>query len=610
MDRNIFLNMREDNLPMKERLKKHGIIREIAIFFLISIIITGMVTWLTQYIGSSSEVRYQVEKSATGVAQEVREAITEFPSYTWLLDYWYENYENLDIEYDADFYQETETYEKFAEFTELHPDILLEYATEEQVRSLSEEDQKLFAEIAYSWLITKVNEIKSSFNVDYLYGVVTEEPFDEQFFLFSAADPGAVRGTNYEEVYTLGVQVTVSEGQRVAMKNTIQDLNHLVEAGDYMDYYEYFETVHGHSFIIGETFNTEDMSSQIGYDTLRGTALSIIMQLIFSVICIFLIVYFIINPLMDILLNIRKYTEDKNSEDIIRNLSKIQPPNEIGQLSDDVSTLAAEMDDYYKKLEKVTKDTERIKTELELASRIQLSMLPSSFPAFPDHSEFDLYARMTPAKAVGGDFYDFFMIDDDHLCLIIADVSGKGVPASLFMMASDIIFESRARGSLSTAKIMKEANESISNNNKEEMFVTVWLGILELSTGKLTYTNAGHNYPAVKNGSGDFEYIEKRHGFIVGGMKGINYKEDSMILEPGSKIFMYTDGVTEAVNDSQEMYGSERVLDVLNRNKDAEDEEIINNISESLDAFVNDAEQFDDITIMSVTYYGKNGKTV
>ena len=586
------------------RLKEKGIIHQVAIIFLIGIIVTGVLTYLTQYGISSADVRRQVERVARGASHEVMDSVREYPAHEWLLKYWYENYEDLDIEYDADYSKGTETEEKYRLFQERHPEVCFEYASTEEVEALPPEDQKLYAEIAYSWFITRIDQIKVNNNIDFLFGVVTEEPYDSQFFLFSAADPGAVRGTNYEEVYTLGVQVEVGESQQMAMVNTKRNSNHLAEAGDYMDYYEFFDEVNGHDILVGLTFNLSDMLEEIGYGTLSGVTTAMVGQFILSAICLVLIYFFVLKPLKEIQGSIRTYTETKDSADIIDRLKEVKSDNEMGQLSEDVSQLAREMDDYHSKIETITKEKERISTELELASRIQASMLPSTFPPYPNRSEFDIFASMTPAKGVGGDFYDFFLIDEDHLGMVMADVSGKGVPAALFMMASKIMLKNGSGGGKTPSEIITSVNNAICANNKEEMFVTVWLGILELSTGKLTYSNAGHEYPAIKNGDGKFELIKERHGFIVGGMEGMKYREGSMLIKPGTRIFLYTDGVPEATAEDGSMFGLDHMMDVLNSDPDASCEKIITDIKDAVSGFVKEAEQFDDVTVMCIAYNG------
>ena len=246
----------------------------------------------------------------------------------------------------------------------------------------------------------------------------------------------------------------------------------------------------------------------------------------------------------------------------------------------------------------------RIESELNLASSIQADMLPNIYPAFPDRPEFDIYATMNPAKEVGGDFYDFFLVDDDHLCMVMADVSGKGVPAALFMMASKIILANNAMMGKSPAQILTDTNAAICSNNREEMFVTVWLGILEISTGKLTAANAGHEYPAIKYANGGFELLKDKHGFVIGGMEGLKYKEYELTLEPGSKIFLYTDGVPEATDSESRMFGTERMLAALNSDGTASPENTLKNIRAAVDGFLNDAEQFDDLTTLCAQYKG------
>ena len=280
--------------------------------------------------------------------------------------------------------------------------------------------------------------------------------------------------------------------------------------------------------------------------------------------------------------------------------------DEIEALADSFATLSARTLQYVDQVKKVTAEKERIGTELSLATQIQASMLPHIFPAFPMRSEFDIFASMDPAKEVGGDFYDYFLIDDDHLCMVIADVSGKGVPAALFMMASRIILQSVAMMGLPPAEVLRRTNEAICANNDAQMFVTVWLGILELSSGKLTAANAGHEFPALKRPNGPFELYKDRHGFVIGGMEGVRYREYEIQMEPGSKLFVYTDGVAEATSAEEELFGTERMIDALNVDADAAPEQILKNVRASVDGFVKDAEQFDDLTMLCLEYKGTN----
>ena len=293
---------------------------------------------------------------------------------------------------------------------------------------------------------------------------------------------------------------------------------------------------------------------------------------------------------------------ERKLQDTIRNR------DEIGQLAASIDRMEEQIQDYITDLTQITAEKERIITELALGNRIQMSMIPHSFPPFPERGEFELYAMVDPAREVGGDFYDFFLIDEDHLGLVIADVSGKGIPGALFMMASKIILQSCAMLGKSPAEILEKTNEAVCSNNQAEMFLTVWLGILEISTGKLTAANAGHEYPMLKHADGRFELLRDRHGFIIGGMEKVQYKEYELFLEPGAKIFVYTDGLTEASTVDYQMFGTDRILAALNEEPDAGPERLLGNVRAAVDNFVKDAEQFDDLTMLCMEYKGKDGQ--
>ena len=285
-------------------------------------------------------------------------------------------------------------------------------------------------------------------------------------------------------------------------------------------------------------------------------------------------------------LNIRTGDEVENLSLVLADMER-----DLGELEADLTSVAAEK--------------ERIGTELSLANRIQADMLPHIFPAFPERSEVDIFAMMDPAREVGGDFYDFFLVDEDHLGIVIADVSGKGIPGALYMMTTKIILQNNAMLGISPAEILRRTNNTICANNQEEMFITVWLGILDLNTGEIKAANAGHEYPIFKNPDGDFEMIKDKHGFVIGGMEGVDYTEYTLQMEPGSKLFLYTDGLPEAANADQEMFGLDRALDCLNGASDRSPRKIVENMQGAVSVFVGDEEQFDDLTMLCVQYLGK-----
>jgi len=284
-------------------------------------------------------------------------------------------------------------------------------------------------------------------------------------------------------------------------------------------------------------------------------------------------------------------------------LGTISRFTEISNLASSIDTMEADILQYVEDLTEVTAVKERMSAELSVARNIQADSIPSVFPAFPDRQEFDVYASMTPAREVGGDFYNFFLIDDDHLTLLIGDVSGKGVPASLYMMVTNILASDRARVGGLPSQILSYLNDDLCENGRSDMFVTVWLGILELSTGKVVAANAGHEYPALME-QGTFTLLKDKHGFVLGGMEHMAYKDYEIRLKPGDKLFLYTDGVPEATDPDNQMFGTERMLEVLNREPEAPPRKILELVHSSVNDFVREAEPFDDLTMLCLEYKG------
>lgn len=337
----------------------------------------------------------------------------------------------------------------------------------------------------------------------------------------------------------------------------------------------------------------------------------------------------LVDPINKIAEASQQYARDRQAgNDVKDHFSNIDvhTKDELENLAEAMKEMELDLTKYEANLTQIIAEKERIGMELSLATAIQAAMLPHDFPPFPDRKEFDIYAMMEPAREVGGDFYDFFFIDEDHLCLVIADVSGKGIPAALFMMISKTILASVAMlGRRSAAEILMKTNEALCSNNKVEMFVTAWVGILEVSTGKLTAANAGHEYPFIKRADGPFEVYKDKHGLVIGGMADTVYKEYTLDLKPGDKLFVYTDGIPEASNSDGKMFGLDRLAEALNKEGGSggsgasgagastasaagSTAEIIRNVRVSVGNFVQDAEQFDDLTMLCFEYHGPQGK--
>lgn len=285
----------------------------------------------------------------------------------------------------------------------------------------------------------------------------------------------------------------------------------------------------------------------------------------------------------------------------------IKTGDEIEDLANAFKKMGGDLREYIRDLSTITAEKERMGVELNVAADIQKNMLPLIFPAFPEIPEFDLYATMDPAREVGGDFYDFFMVDKDHIALVMADVSGKGIPASLFMMVSKIFINNNVRSGMSPSEALRRANEQLIENNKAEMFVTVWLAVFNIRTGKGVVANAGHEHPALRRKDGLFELIKYRHAPAVGMIDGIQFKEHEFELGPGDTLFVYTDGVTEDMNEQEEFFGEERLIAALNDYPDADPEDILPYVKQRIEEFQGNAAQFDDITMLAFRFNGCNG---
>ena len=314
---------------------------------------------------------------------------------------------------------------------------------------------------------------------------------------------------------------------------------------------------------------------------------------------LFILIFYLVRKL--VVRNIHKINEslsaitDGNLDTVVDVRSHL----EFDSLSNDINATVDTLKRYIKEAE------ERIDAELAFAKAIQHSALPTVHPLYDNRKEFDIFASMHTAKEVGGDFYDFYFIDEDHLAFLIADVSGKGIPAAMFMMRSKTIIKSYAESGMSVEEVFTLANEKLCEGNDAGMFVTAWMGILNIRNGKVLFANAGHNHPLVKHSDGTFEYLKSRAGFVLAGMEGVRYRKNELVLEPGDAIYLYTDGVTEATDLNEELYGEDRLHSILEKYKDESMEVICSEIKKDVDMFAGEAPQFDDITMLALKFKGQ-----
>lgn len=314
---------------------------------------------------------------------------------------------------------------------------------------------------------------------------------------------------------------------------------------------------------------------------------------------LFIAIFILIKKL--IVQNIRKINKSlsKIANGDLNITVDVRDNEEFASLSNDINSTVETLKQY------IEEAKARFSKDLEIAKQIQHSSLPSVFPPYPNRKDFSIFANMYPAKEVGGDFYDFYLVDENHLAFVIADVSGKGIPGAMFMMTSKTLIKSHTESGLAVNDVFTNVNTQLCENNEAGMFVTAWMGILDLKTGIVKFANAGHNPPLIKHADGTFEYLKSKANFVLAGMDGIRYKEQEIQLEKGDKIYLYTDGVTEAHNDKNELYGEERLLKCLNSVKDKSVDDICQKIKEDVELFVGTAEQFDDITMLCVSFNEK-----
>lgn len=324
-----------------------------------------------------------------------------------------------------------------------------------------------------------------------------------------------------------------------------------------------------------------------------SVCISIFMQ-IFVFSALFVLIYLLVKRI--VVDNIHKIniSLSKITSGDLNTKVDVRDNKEFASLSDDINYTVATLKDY------IAEAAARIDKDLEFAKAIQLSALPRVFPPYPNRSDFDIYATMDTAKEVGGDFYDFYLLDNDKLGFLVADVSGKGIPAAMFMMTAKTIIKSYVEAGIEVNDVFTKVNEKLCESNEAGMFVTAWLGILDLTTGVLSYANAGHNFPLLRKKNGAFEYLKCRPNLFLAGMEGVKYQKNELQLQPGDEIYLYTDGVTEATNAQEELFGDDRLRDTLNKNPNEGVEMRLKTVKEDIDKFVGEADQFDDITMLSV----------
>jgi len=452
---------------------------------------------------------------------------------------------------------------------------------------------------AYEIMGQHISQIRANMEANYIY-IAGVEGIDLTY-VYDADNP-----TDDFPPFQLGDKGTINPKFR-------EETAEILDKGIRSDNYFYSHSQFGYNTSAVVPIYTSEgeivaiLGVEVAMETLQNMLLRfILLTMVASAALTFLfIAVYLVYLRRSVIKPIRLMTEEaesfiQNETLISEKLQTIKTGDEIEQMARAIHQLEVDINTYINDLTTVTAERERISAELDVATQIQTGMLPSIFPAFPDYSEFDIHATMVPAREVGGDFYDFFMLDDRRLVFLIADVSGKGIPAALFMVITKTLLLNQALEGNTAADIFTTVNTQLCENNEADMFVTAWMGIYDIESGRLSFVNAGHNPPLIKRGEGQYEYLQCRPGFVLGGMEDMTWQSEELVLDQGAELFLYTDGITEAMNADMELYGEERLKDVLNHGSECRPADTVERVVGDIQAYVGEAPQFDDITMVAL----------
>ena len=594
------------------------------IFSVCMLILTGFLTYVNQAKTYKNQCLEKARALDSYLANLMQADSHDAVHY---IDYYMDNYRDIKMKWDFDEYQTA--FENFNNlFNEKYPGKTL--GVDIQVEDLSDDVQKAYFEYDHQYWVLTFESARDAFGMSYTYFLVMEdersrtEDFDKKY-----------GEGNYDTEHTAlflidGERTEVTEknenGEEVGTGylwlgdtyyNAV-DKEHEVEwetwnTGKTLDRYQEWNNEWGHTYayykpliINGRKLGlivTEIDVDTINKDILRSTLIQTSgiagILLVLVILVLLAIDKLYISKIEALEHNVNEYTANKNAGIAEKIRQGIKGKNEIASLSEKTAYMITELDTYMNNLKSVTAEQERIGSELKVATHIQAEMLPTNFP---DHKDFSIYASMDPAKEVGGDFYDFFMIDEDHLGLVIADVSGKGIPAALFMAISKMLLNLRSLAYGTPADFLSDVNRILCENNGGNLFVTVWLGVLTLSTGNLICANAGHEYPVLKRNGKNFTLLVSDHCPPLAAMEDLQFENRTIQLQAGDELFLYTDGVTEAKSVSGERFGMDRMIETLNNNKELSPKKLLKKIKQEIDTFTGGCDPFDDITMLGLRY--------
>ena len=454
----------------------------------------------------------------------------------------------------------------------------------------------------------KLDVLTSTAELAYIYVSVISPDYKKRTYVFDTVNPLALaEGStiipfgkvssleNKDEAYIENLRIVLEEGREYSSFSYKKEGGHITTA---TPLYNSSGKVCAIMSIVKPMNEVKEYKQKY----LRSIIISaIILTLLFIVLYALFLFLRVIRPILLITYETSHFAEHHGGLSGL--LKQIHTRDEIGTLAKSIEKMSLDMSKYIEDLTHATAEKERLGAELNVATQIQAEMLPRVFPPYKNHPEVELYACMTPAKEVGGDFYDFYLIDDDHFGMVVGDVSGKGVPAALFMVITKTLLKDACAHSINPAEIFERVNTILCEGNESGLFVTCWMGILTLSTGELNFANAGHTAPIIKT-NGQIKYLSSKPNLMLAAMDGIQYTNNTLKMNKGDRLFIYTDGITEATNEYDELYGENRLLKILSsvQDKEKSPRDILDIVRNDLDDFVLEAPQFDDITMLSMIY--------
>lgn len=546
-------------------------------------------------------------RHASDLATSSMVIMRRYQSITSLVEYWYDNRNEMNLIYDSDMLNQTE-----ARFRQIHPELItLNDVTDEDFGRMSSDEQQMFAELCYGRLCETFEGLKRSFSPWFLFSFYIVD--DKIYYLATGIKGNEKRLSQGGDVYELGEVTNYAPGIWPGLDEMRN--GEYREEGYYVDFDFSTSSAMATKKVcdIGDNIVVVGVTESFEYLLMEGLLPAVSMIIVNSIILLAVWLWVmniiktkIVNPISREEHAILGYMKDKDSARTVSELALIRPGNELETLSDSFSSMVQELDRYVEDIQKITAEKERISAELDLARQIQANMLPQVFPPYPDRTEFELSASMQPAKEVGGDFYDFFFTDDDHIMLVIGDVAGKGIPAALFMASAKNAIKNIAKFGGRPAEILGRANDALCEGNEDSMFVTVWIAEIDLKSGHVISCNAGHEYPLIRRAGALYEENLEKHDFALGVMEDKSFKEKEWDLKPGDSVFVYSDGVPEAQNINDEFFGIDRALQVLNEDPDGSADEIVNKVKTSVTEFEAGRDKFDDTTMLCFKYLGDN----